>query len=245
MSNRFTVILAVLFSALIFSAGCVSSILAKDIPAATSTAQLDEFGAVEVGSSLIGPESNFYFLKIWRERIEVFLAGSTETKVVRELEFAQRRLREVRGLVKDRRQDLIEPVMKRYEEHMRSAAKLAAEDRQLQIKVAEATARHLDVLTRVYDEVGNITAKSAILGAIERSAEHNSQLLARLEDNNKKDLVKRVTLRHAQTCKFLSREASNSGLVNEQQQILKRRVESCKQDLIQMLQIATSSSSIN
>ena len=225
---RITIVLAVLVltSSLFLSAGC-NLILAQNSDDLVSS--VTDPGAVDIGTSLINPDSPLYFLKTLREKIETILSGSDEIKLNRELEFAQRRLREVKSLVENKKQDPVVTVINKYNMHMDRVNKLAVSDSGLQASVAEAVARHLDVLQRVYDTVGNPQAKNAILAAIERSEEHNRDLLGKLEIVTQQKLIKKIASRQAFACKFLAREASTSGLSENDREDLAQRVKLCKE----------------
>ncbi len=60
----------------------------------------------DIGFSKITPDSPIYFLKALRENFELKLALTPHVKLVRQLEFATRRLREAKTLVWQN-QDLI------------------------------------------------------------------------------------------------------------------------------------------
>ena len=192
---------------------------------------LDESGAVEIGESLIAPNSPLYFLKAIRERIEEKIASSREAKAITQVEFAHRRIRELRALVKNNHQDLIPPVMERYKAHIKEAEGMASFDDELAVKVGEAVSRHLDVLQRVYDQVGNPRAKAAIRSAIEKAEEHNRNLVAELDLVYQQQLIRKVALRQALACRFFEREASSSALNSTEREFMKQKVSTCKEDI--------------
>lgn len=228
---RITIILAVLISFSLLFGFCGAVYAQGSTPSAAINLEdlgsINESGAIEVGESLISPVSPLYFLKAIREKIESFFGGSDEAKVIREIEFAHRRLRETRALVKNKNQDLIEPTLEKYQFHIRKAGELASKSEELQIKVGDAVARHLDVLQRVYDQVGNPRAKMAIRTAIERAEEHNQVLLEQLSLINQQKLIRMIALRQAQGCRFLQRETSSSALNDTEREYLKQKVGQC------------------
>jgi hypothetical protein len=192
-------------------------------------------GSVDLGESLIHPASPLYFLKAIREKVEVLLGGSSETKSMRQVEFAQRRLREVSSLVKAKRQDLIPATIEEYKAHLKNAEDFAMGNEELQVTVGEATSRHLEVLQRVYDMVGNPNAKAAIRGAIERAGEQNTALLENLSTENQQKLIRKTAQREAFACKFLMREATSAGLNDTEKLSLGQRVNKCRQDIVKHL----------
>lgn len=192
---------------------------------------LDQAGAVEIGSSLIYPGSSLYFLKAIREKIELALSSSSDAKMQRELEFAQRRLREVNAMVKNQKQDLIDETLERYKDHLQKASEIALNSDDLNFKIGEETSRHLDVLQRVYDAVGNPRAKQAILAAIEKAEEEQRMLLQKLNLVSQQKLIRATALRQALACKLLIRESSASGKTDTEKVALMEEVKKCEANI--------------
>ena len=192
-------------------------------------------GAIDLGQSLIHPVSPLYFLKALRERIEMVLDSSNEAKAVRQVEFAQRRLREVASLVRVKRQDLIPPAIEQYKLHLKKADEFTKQDEALKVRVGEAISRHLDTLQRVYDMVGNPSAKAAIRSAIEKNEEQNTAILDDLGTESQQKLIRQTAGRQAFACKFLMREATSSGLNDSERESLKQRVKGCTKNVLENL----------
>lgn len=238
---RISIVLAVLaLSATIFASHCDFAYAQTSTTSADVNLEdlgtLDESGAIDIGESLIHPASPLYFLKAIREKIEMAIASSNEAKAITEVEFAQRRLRELRALVKVKRQDLIPPVLERYKQYIKEAGDYASRDEDLSVRVGDAVSRHLDVLQRVYDAVGNPQAKVSIRAAIERAEEHNRMLLEKLDLVSQQELIRKVALRQALACKFMMREASSSALNDTERAFMKDRVSKCKAGIRENLQ---------
>lgn len=227
---RATWILVILTFSFVFLSGC-NLALAQTQEDLTEGLTLNDAGAVDIGESLIHPASPLFFLKALREKIEFALAGSTEVKAQRQLEFSQRRLREINALVKKNRQDLMDSTLERYKFHLSEAQNLSNSREDLTAKVGEATARHLDVLQRVYDQVGNPRAKQAIRAAVERNEEHIRKLLQKLSLVEQQKLIRQTAKRQAMACIFLEREASGSGINDTERQYLGQKVKDCQQNI--------------
>lgn len=225
---RATWVVAILTFSFALFAPCSTTFAQGDL---TEGLTLNDAGAVDIGESLIHPASPLYFLKALREKIEFTLAGSTDAKAQRQLEFSQRRLREVNALIKKNRQDLVDSTLERYKFHLSEAQNLSNNSEGLTAKVGEATARHLDVLQRVYDQVGNPRAKQAIRAAIERNEEHIRKLLQKLSLVEQQKLIRQTAKRQAMACIFLEREASGSGLNDTERQYLGQKVKDCRQNI--------------
>lgn len=222
---RISWVLAVLTLSFALLAPCSITFAQEDLTAGLS---LNDAGAIDLGESLIHPASPLYFLKAIREKIELVLAQNSKVKAQRELEFAQRRLREVKALVKHQRQDLIDSTLERYKASLNEVQNLINHDEELKVTVGEAIGRHLDVLQRVYDQVGNPRAKQAIRAAIERVEEHNRTLLQKLSLVSQQKLIRATASRQALACKFLEREATASGLTDTEKAHLRERVKQCQ-----------------
>lgn len=227
---RATWILAILTFYFVFLSGC-NLVLARNQEDLTVGLTLNEAGAVDIGESLIHPASPLYFLKAIREQIELFLAQKSEIKAQRQLEFSQRRLREVNALVKKNRQDLVDSTLERYKFHLSEAQNLSNSSEELTAKIGEATARHLDILQRIYDQVGNPRAKQAIRAAIERNEEHIRKLMGKLSLVEQQKLIRQTAKRQALACLFLEREASGSGINDTERAYLKSKVADCRQNI--------------
>lgn len=225
---RVTIILAALSLLSLFYLSSCGLVLAQTDDSLVT--EVSDPGSIEIGESLITPDSPLYFLKTLRENIEIVFSSSKQSKVIRQLEFAQRRLREVRGLVKNRKQDLIPSTLERYKLFIDQAQEIARGDESLQAKVAEELSRHLYVLQTVYDTVGNPRAKQAIRAALIRAEEQNSQIVSRLETARQQSLIKKIAARQAFACKFLIREATSSALNDTEREYLKEKVNLCRSD---------------
>lgn len=230
---RITIVLAILASFLSF--GCNTALAQGSGQGEDLVSIVQDPGAINIGESLIHPASPLYFLKTIRERIEAALTTTQEAKVMREVEFALRRLRETNALVKVKKQDLMDSTLEKYKFHLSRAFSLARDSEDLQVKVGEATSQHLDVLQRVYNQVGNPRAKQAVRAALERAEEHNRLLLQKLSLVKQQQLIKAVALRQAFACKFLAREATASGLNDVEREVLHQKVKECREFVRQNL----------
>lgn len=232
---RITIVLAILAFSFALLGNCFEA-LAIDSSGSgninlNELGSLDEGGAVDLGYSLIAPNSPLYFLKAIREKIEMALIDKRESRAIQEIEFAQRRLREVNALVRNKNQDLIPQTLEKYKAHLQDAVGLASYDEDLAVKVGDAVSRHLDVLERVYDQVGNPRAKAAIRAAIERAEEHNRLLLEKLDITHQQQLIRAVALRQALVCRFFEREASSSALNDTEREYMGEKLDLCKKEI--------------
>lgn len=228
---RITIILAILLSTGLLAPHCFPALAQTP---STELAQNDlmditDPGAVEIGDSLISPVSPLYFLKSVREKIEKSLVGTDDVKLLRELEFSQRRLRETNSLVKSRNQDLIPPTIEKYKNHIQNLDKWTSSNTKWQMELGQALARHLDVLMRLYDNVGDPRAKQAILSAIILAEEYNSNLVEKLDLVNQQHLISKIALRYVYSCNFLTRESASSSLNDTERLLIKEKALRCQQ----------------
>lgn len=187
--------------------------------------------AVDIGKSLIDPTSPLYFLKTAKEYIEnKFFAPTTDaSKVVRQMEFAQRRLREVNSLISGKRQDLVVPLMEQYRNYLNLVVKIAPDKENIMSSIAEIQARHLDVLMRLYDQVGEPAAKRAIRVAILDVQESNRNILEKnVTGPTKAELQTKISPRQKMACDFLSREASSSALNDTERFYFSTKAKECQ-----------------
>lgn len=165
----------------------------------------------DIGSSRISPASSFYFLKTIRENIELKFAGTPRVRMIRELEFATRRLREVKSLVAKESEDLIAPTLERYWYHVQNLPDKDLQDQDFSARINESLSIHLETLQEVYNYISNRRAKMAIRATINR-------LVGRA------DLPRNARL---SACIFLTKEASSSALTQTERVIYKERGQKC------------------
>lgn len=166
----------------------------------------------QIGQSRLDPSSPFYFLKTIRENLELKFAGIPRVRLLRELEFATRRLREVKALmVKD--QDLIPPTLEKYKAHLNSLPDKNLEDGEVLTRIKESMNVHFEVLESIYNQVTNPRVKMSIRAVINKLAQ-------------RPDLPNYTRL---PICNFLSKEASSSALNDTEKAVLTDRAQKCIQ----------------
>lgn len=197
---RITILpLAFSISAIVFFSNCTSAYAAQDL----------------IGKSQLHPAHPLYFLKPVREALEMHFAQTPRVKMIRSLEFATRRLREVKSLIDVKREDLIEPNMGKYWYHLQKLPDKDLEDGELVAFIKETTPVHLEVLENVYNVVENKRAKMAIRAALNRLSQRSD-----LEVKTKKSI-----------CDFLAKESTSSALNQTERVVLSERAESCFKSL--------------
>lgn len=169
--------------------------------------------AQDIGSSRLSPENPLYFLKAVREKLEMQFAGTEKVRVLRRLEFAQRRLREVNSLIAVYREDLVAPNMEKFLLELTLFGLI--KDQSLHEVISDSLGYYMQVLVALY---GDLTDPKARLGV--RSAIYRLALTAQIYPPQ----VSKFTL----GCDLLTKEASSSALNESERQILKERGEKCQ-----------------
>ncbi len=132
---------------------------------------VDPLAKIDYAPRLL-PTSPFYFLKSWKEKLELLLARKTERKVVKRLEFANRRLAELKGVAK-KQPELVNKLADRYEEQLflleKEAQKLKEQDKEsLMEHVGEVMLKHQEILLEVLEKAPE-AAKKGLENALEKS----------------------------------------------------------------------------
>jgi len=122
------------------------------------------------------PDSPFYFLDEWGEKISLFFTFSPEKKVEKALSYAEEKLAEAQVMAEKNKTRAIERLTERYREYLSEAEnrinKIEEKNQKREKvaqRVAEATGKHLEVLERVIEKApekareGLLKAKDASL----------------------------------------------------------------------------------
>jgi len=166
---------------------------------------------VDIGYSQIHPASPLYFLKTIRENIELSLVFTPRIKMLRQLEFATRRLRETKALISIT-EDLIPPTLERYISYINKFADKHEVDDQLESVLKDTLTIHLKVLLEIYDQVNSQRAKIFI-----RSTMYRLIKRADMPDEAKVSI-----------CDLFAKEASSSALNQTEQIVLLERSQKCR-----------------
>ncbi|MDP2685520.1 MAG: DUF5667 domain-containing protein [bacterium] len=140
------------------------------------------------------PDSPFYFVKNWSEKIQSMFTFGDDKKAELEYKFAMRRIAEINKLVEKDKMDQAIKHMENYEEHL---AKFTERVEKLKDKKPEKTAELLDkleasqirqqsVLADVYNKVPE-SAQAGILNAMENSSKGLENAIEQLENKAELD----------------------------------------------------------
>lgn len=181
-----------------------------------------------IGQSQISPASPLYFLKSFKEILELKFAKSSQEKGLRYFEFATRRIKEVKSLINVNRADLIPPVMEKYWSSLNKVLSfIDFKDETLVSKLIDKVANHIIVLDDLETQTDNPKAKIAIRAAVYKILNWNQSVLERIDSQSKANLLSKITDNYKLICNFLSKEASKSALNQTEKATLSERVRKC------------------
>jgi len=139
-------------------------------------------------SSGTTPDSPFYFLKVWKEQIQMFFTFGEENKAKQFLHLADVRLAEYQKMLEKGKTEIAQKTLAKYEDQLNRAmekiqtvqekGKAVAED--VMNLIVERTARHQEVLSKVLGEVPE-QAKKGIENAIENSKKAAEKILNKFD----------------------------------------------------------------
>lgn len=231
---RITIILAVLaiYSGIYLSSCDIT--FAQATPSAKMSWEklATDPGALDVGRSLISPNSPLYFLKNLREKLEIKTSPDEKTKAIRELEFSIRRIREVKSLIKSGKEDLVPATLEKYKEHLKNSKSwLRTVGADSMVEAGSGVARHLYVLKSLYLEATTKEAKRALMGASKAAYDYNNKLMEDLSVGEQQALIKNIALRQAAFCQFLAALSDDSLWNQTELAVLKEELAKCQQDI--------------
>ena len=182
----------------------------------------------EIGKSLIHPAHPLYFLKAVREALELRFANTTQAKAARYLEFAQRRVREVKSLAEVGRPDLIAPTLEHYFANLQKVLGLADLKTESKVEgVADIVDSHAQNLAKIYSNIDHQAARRSIRTTIFRVWEWNNLFKEKLDPKLQAMLEDKLSGTKAKVCHFLAKEASSSALNEVEREVLLARVQKC------------------
>lgn len=136
----------------------------------------------------ITPDSPLYTVDKTMEKIQLRLTTNEAKRAELRFKFAEERLAEAEEMNKKEKPEFVEELMEEYDNElqetnneMEKAIARGKDVNELTERVAERTARHLEVLQGVYEKVPE-EAKEAILHAIEMSSKHTMEIVSRSEN---------------------------------------------------------------
>src|SRR3972149_1874162 len=141
-------------------------------------------------SAGLSPESKLYFLKKWKEGIELFLTFNKEKKIEKRLKLSEIRLAEYGQLLDkgniDKASQILDDYQKQTDKIKSDIERLKKAKKNvdaISAKVSERIVKHQDTLSRVYQKAPE-PAKQALQKVLQKAEDKIPGFLERLTDPN-------------------------------------------------------------
>lgn len=185
--------------------------------------------AADFGQSRISPASPLYFLKSVREILELKFAPTTHIRFLRELEFANRRIREIKSLVNSSHEELIQPTLEKYWSGLGQLIGMSdLRDENQAARVTGSINLHMRLLQEVFTEVSDSKAQRSIRTTIYRLSGWDNSLISKLNTAEHPVFAKQILSSKLSGCRFLSKEASAAATETEKH-VLSERAQKCRE----------------
>lgn len=142
---------------------------------------------VELADPGMLPDNAFYFLKIWKEKIQIFFTFQAENKAEQYLHLAEVRLAEYQKMIEKGKQQLAERCLERYQNQLNLALEkldqLESRGKDTELlaqKVSQATLKHIQVLQSVLLKTPE-QAEKGLFNALENSQKGYIKALEAIE----------------------------------------------------------------
>jgi len=146
-------------------------------------------------SSGITPDSPFYFLKSWKETIQLFFTFGAENKAKQYLHLADVRLAEYQKMVEKGKTEIAQRTLDKYEKQLNHALEKIEElknkgkdTKDISQKVEDTLNKHIEVLQINLQKVPE-SSKEGIERALETSREGIEKVGGRIEEEQKEEMI--------------------------------------------------------
>jgi len=144
------------------------------------------------------PDSSFYFLKSWKESIQIFFTFATENKAKQYLHLAEVRLAEYQKMVEKGKTKIAEKTLEKYGQQLNRALEKTEEAKEkgknvqkLKEEISNKLLKHQEVLERVLEKAPE-EAQKGIENAIEMSQKGFEDAIQAVTGEKKEELEKRA-----------------------------------------------------
>lgn len=180
--------------------------------------------------SQINAASPVYFIKSFKESLELKLANYSKAKGLKYFEFAGNRIDEVKSLTYVKRPDLIPPALEKYWSSLSKVLGLVnINDQVTGPYLLDGVGGHIITLSQLQNQTDDKKARIAIRSAMNRISNWNKDFFEKLNTDEKGKLRAEITAYQLTICNFLSKEASSSALNQTEKFVLQERVKKCLQ----------------
>lgn len=185
------------------------------------------FAQESIGSSKLDPSSPLYFLKAVREKLEIKFAGTDKVRVLRRLEFAERRLREINSLITNHREDLVQPNLENFLLELNLIRPV--QDKYLNPTVSDSLGHYMQVLVSIYGNLTDPKAKLGVRSTVFRLMEFNQVYYTNMIPALTSQVFPSQVSKFSLGCNLLTKESLDSSLNESEKQILNIRSERCNE----------------
>jgi len=170
-------------------------------------------GAINPG---ITPDSPFYFLKVWREKIQTFFTFGAENKAKQYFHLADVRLAEYKKMVEKGKEEIAQRTLEKYQKQLDRALNKIEQLQQnktdikdVSQKAEESVAKHIEILQTNLEKAPE-SAKKRIENAIENSGKVLDRIKSKLVPAATPSSAPAVSLTPSLTTSPTSTPASNA-----------------------------------
>lgn len=196
---------------------CVVGITLALLALIPGAAAQETDGDTQLPEPGITPDSWMYGFKKAFENVDMALTFGEEAKAKKHLQYAELRISEAKAMAEKGRTGYIDDLGKEYQNQLENANRLALSNNNtkgnLTELVANATAKHIQVLERVRQQVPE-QAKDSIDAAQEGSMKGNQEALRALARDNPQKAAK-IAMEVAKGRVDTARQAANNGQTEE------------------------------
>ena len=153
---------------------------------------------IDLPSPVLTPDSNFYFLKSWKESIQTFFTFGAENKAKQFLHLAEARLAEYRKMVEKGKMEIAEKTLEKYEKQLSRALEKAEKVKEggkdaekLKEEISEKILKHQEVLEGVLEKVSE-EARKRIENAIESSRKGLEKVIEAVTGENREEFRRKA-----------------------------------------------------
>jgi len=146
----------------------------------------------------VTPDSHFYFLKSWKESIQIFFTFGEEGKAKQFLHLSEIRLAEYQKMIEKGKTEIAQRTLEKYEKQLNHALEKAdqAQEKGKDVKklketISEKILKHQEVLEGVLEKVPE-EAKSGVERAIETSQKGFEKAIEAVSGEKKEELEKKA-----------------------------------------------------
>ncbi|MFP3945753.1 MAG: DUF5667 domain-containing protein [Archaeoglobaceae archaeon] len=194
---------------------CIALAFLALIPVGAAAQETD--GDTQLPDPGITPDSWMYGFKKAFENVDMALTFGEEAKAKKHLHYAELRLSEANNMAEKRKTEHIDDLSKEYQNQVEKANRFALSntngDANVNELVANATAKHIQVLERVRQQVPD-QAKESIDAARENSMRGNQEALRALAKDNPQKAAK-IAMEVAKGRVEKARQTAHNGQTEE------------------------------